>query len=200
MKSLTQIILIFLLTSLMTNINATVWKVNSNAGTDPDFAEVQQAIDAAEPGDIIQIESGIYQGFTINKPLEIIGTCYDMSVHNDIPTPIQPVYINGDVIFDLGSEGSSMSSVNLGQSSSNVLLRVSDIQITRSDFYYLYFQTLKHAGYSGGSETLNSKTTINNVLITNSKIYNITQKKSTFAADTLLVTNCMFSNCIIDEG
>ena len=134
----------------------------------PDFPEVQQAIDAAESGDIIQIESGIYQGFTINKPLEIVGTCYDMPVHNDISTPIQPVYINGDIIFDVGSEGSSLSSVNLGQSNSNVLLRVSNIQITRSDIQDFIFESLKSAGYSGGSETLNSKTSINNILISNS--------------------------------
>ena len=38
MKNLTQIRLVILLTLFATNVNATVWRVNSNAGTDPRFS------------------------------------------------------------------------------------------------------------------------------------------------------------------
>lgn len=43
------------------------------AGSGAQFAELQAAIDAAAPGDVIRVHPGIYQRILVDKPLRILG-------------------------------------------------------------------------------------------------------------------------------
>ncbi len=43
-----------------------------------DYAGIQQAVDAANPGDLIQVGPGIYQGtITLNKPVTLVASSFD---------------------------------------------------------------------------------------------------------------------------
>ena len=46
-------------------------------GPGGDFTEIQRAIDVAMPGDVLLVRPGIYEGFTLDKPLQIIGAGQD---------------------------------------------------------------------------------------------------------------------------
>ena len=43
-----------------------------------DFTKIQEAVDAANPGDVIQVDPGIYQGaILLNKPVTLVATNFD---------------------------------------------------------------------------------------------------------------------------
>jgi len=191
MKNL--ITLLVLTFSIVININATVWRVNSSLNSDANFSEVQPAIDAAAAGDIIHIESGSYSGFTVNKQLSLQGTCYERAPHAAIATPPAPVFINGDVTFAPGASGSSISSVNLATSNSEFRIKTNDILITRCKIHTFFFISR----YSDG-ETSITKTTINNIVVSNTVITSSIQS-STNSYDTLIVTNVLFNNSYIGQ-
>lgn len=47
--------------------------VDSNLGPGSQFTEIQEAVDAAQPGDRILVRTGSYSAFSVDKPLAIIG-------------------------------------------------------------------------------------------------------------------------------
>jgi hypothetical protein len=57
-----------------TALAQTTWIVDGNLGPGAQFAEVQPAIAAAAPNDTILVRATVnYQGFTIDKPLRVVG-------------------------------------------------------------------------------------------------------------------------------
>lgn len=56
------------------------------------FATIQAAVDAAAPGDVVQIDAGTYAGFTVDKPLTITAA----------PTAIVQVVAPGAIDIALG--------------------------------------------------------------------------------------------------
>ena len=43
-----------------------------------DYATIQAAIDAAKPGDVIQVSAGIYaENLTLNKPVSLVAESFD---------------------------------------------------------------------------------------------------------------------------
>ena len=49
------------------------WIVDQARGSGYDFVTIQQAVNAAKPGDTVLVRTGSYQGFDISKGLRIVG-------------------------------------------------------------------------------------------------------------------------------
>ncbi|MEW6743815.1 MAG: hypothetical protein AB1486_13755 [Planctomycetota bacterium] len=45
-----------------------------------DFIEIQEAVDAAAPGDLILVKPGVYRGVYIQKPVSIVGSGPDRTI------------------------------------------------------------------------------------------------------------------------
>ncbi|MEW6747991.1 MAG: hypothetical protein AB1486_35195, partial [Planctomycetota bacterium] len=52
-----------------------------------DFTQVQPAIDAASPGDIILVKPGTYDSFILNKALTVVGSGQDLTTITDAGSP-----------------------------------------------------------------------------------------------------------------
>jgi len=76
------------------------------------YASLQEAHNAASAGDIIQIEGSgsTYAGATITKKLTIIGPGYFLASNYPSFGDVRPAdFYGANIIFDTGSEGSSIS-------------------------------------------------------------------------------------------
>lgn len=182
----------FLLLSVLIctfSANARIWRVNNMTGADPDFTTVQAAIDAASNGDQIYIEGGVYEGFTINKPLSIVGTNFTTMENSDIETPSIATQISGNVIFKAGSAGSYIVGCNLYNANKTMYFETNNIIVSRCKLGYITFRTL-----SSGS-----KLVIDNIKIIGSIINNISKEQS-YGNDSLYVTNITVTNSIIQNS
>lgn len=105
---------IFLLSFLASFLSeATIWKVNNQ--TSVSFASIQSAINSASvvDGDTLYIEgsSALYDGFTLDKRLVIIGPGYFLTENPETGVNATPVLIDNDALFQSGSEGSQLMGV-----------------------------------------------------------------------------------------
>ena len=57
---------------------------HNNAVTIYAAAQIQEAIDAAEPGDTLYLSEGIFGGFTVAKPIAIIGAGQTTQISSDV--------------------------------------------------------------------------------------------------------------------
>lgn len=57
---------------------------HNNAVTIYASAQIQEAIDAAEPGDTLYLSEGIFGGFTVAKPIAIIGAGQTTQISSDV--------------------------------------------------------------------------------------------------------------------
>ncbi|GEM_PF-902027 len=94
---------------LTTTLNATVWRVNNRAETDPDFSTLQAAIDGAADSDTLYIEGSpnAYGDGTFTKKLTVYGTGYWLE-ENDTTQALKNNSEVGKLIFDDGSQGSKV--------------------------------------------------------------------------------------------
>ncbi|MEW6742565.1 MAG: hypothetical protein AB1486_07385 [Planctomycetota bacterium] len=76
MKSL--LLLAVILLALARSAMPATWIVAQDGSGD--FIELQDAVDAAAPGDLILVKPGVYQGVYIQKPLSIVGSGPDRTV------------------------------------------------------------------------------------------------------------------------
>jgi len=113
MRTIYLFVLILLLVLGAANAQ-TIFRVNNNPAADADYATLQEAHDAAMPGDIIYMEpSGTaYAGATIAKKLTIIGQGYFLA-ENDTLADRRTVTIINDLIVNSGAEGTIISGLNL---------------------------------------------------------------------------------------
>lgn len=77
-------LIVFLVPTLL---NATIWRVNSNSLYDPDFTDLQLAVDAASNNDTIHVEpSGVTYGTVVcDKVLVFIGAGFKLSLPSGNP-------------------------------------------------------------------------------------------------------------------
>jgi hypothetical protein len=61
--------------------SASTYVVDSSGGVGSDFTDIPPAIAAAQPGDVLLVLSGNYSGFTLDKPIAILGQAADVNVN-----------------------------------------------------------------------------------------------------------------------
>jgi hypothetical protein len=108
-KMKTKILALLILLPFLSQ--ATVWRVNGNEGVDADFADLPEAIAAANANDTLLVEplgSGWYSSSTVDKTLFIYGTGYLLSSNDSTQYLPQATSVHS-IIFNPGSEGSLLS-------------------------------------------------------------------------------------------
>lgn len=83
-------------------------------GGSAQFTSIQAAIDAAAPGDVIEIQPGTYAGFTLAKSLTLLGPASGAK-----PSVITPVFVMGAVDFVIA--GLRFDRVSVGGASRGTL-------------------------------------------------------------------------------
>lgn len=169
------------------NVSAKIWRVNNTPGSDPDFTTIQAAIDAATAGDQINIEGGVYDGFTVNKPLSIIGTCFANSQNTDIETPMNITQVVSDILFVNGCQGSYISSINLHNSQRAMILEKGSVMVSRCKVYSMKFQSLGNNRASAIGDITFLDGVINNM--------GFTSKSN---QDTIHISNVNISNSVVE--
>jgi len=113
-------------------VNAKVWRVNNNDST-ADFADIVDAHDDVNvsPGDTLMVEGSniAYTSFTCTKALTIIGPGY-LLTENYESAHILPATIR-DIIFESGSEGSSVYGISFKVSDGKPIIFADNINIER---------------------------------------------------------------------
>lgn len=176
--------LIFALFFSNTNVNATVWRVNSAPGSDADYTSIQAAHDAATTlnGDTLYIEgnaSGV-GGLDCSKQLIIIGTGYFIAENPETQASPLSSQVSG-IRFLSGSEGSKLMGIYCNGS---IQLQTSDIFITRC---FVYANTaIQTAAYNVG-----------NIVITQSYISSYYGPYYSALYFPYSETNILISNCYL---
>jgi hypothetical protein len=145
-----QILLaVFLVVTLAAN--AKIWRVNNDATKDPDVAQASILFDGtnnggnpeAANGDTIHIEPSatVYNGFTVNKQVVIIGNGYLLTNNPGLQVNSNNSEANG-IVFAVGSENSIMSGI---ASIGIQLTNVANITVTRCRIGNLTFATYNAA-------------------------------------------------------
>jgi hypothetical protein len=114
MKKIFIIILSSILVFFSLPATAKIWRVNNNSVAGADFADIQSAVNAANPGDTIQVEGAggngnlnYYNGFNCAKKLIFLGTGYLLNTNPETQVdPTKASQINAPVNFYPGSKGS----------------------------------------------------------------------------------------------
>ena len=146
--------------ALILNVEATVWRVNSTAGTDADFASVQTAHNNANPGDTLYLEPSAanYGDFTLSKKLIIIGNGYFIDENPETQADINYSQLNA-VSFNPGSEESVIQGCKIFY----VRLKTSEIIIQRN---YIAYNSDQYATILFDSDN------IANIIIRDNYLYN----------------------------
>lgn len=132
----TSIFYAFITLCLCATVNAqTVRRVNKTPGlNDPSiYQSVQAAHDASGAGDIIYVEptdvdGGSYGSATINRPVTIIGTGYDLALTPNTSFDKRQVSLNS-LVFENGSIGSKV----MGMTINGISILDEQITVTRCD-------------------------------------------------------------------
>ncbi len=96
-KKVLQIVLVALLVLAGVRTQQTLIVDAAGAG---DFTDIQSAVDAADPGDLIRIRHGEYQGATITKGLRMVGDpIVQLGPRVRIASPIEVIGIPAHQIF-----------------------------------------------------------------------------------------------------
>ncbi|NOZ08090.1 MAG: hypothetical protein GXO91_04320 [FCB group bacterium] len=144
-----------------------VWRVNNNTGTSPDFTTLQAAHDGAAYGDTLYIEgsSTSYGDAVITKQLTVIGPGYFLTENpNTQANPLNGIV--GTVTLNNGSQGSEFSGLQMN----HVAVNTDEIIIRRN---YI----VATATYSASTVQINNS---QNVLVTQNYIYHVPNHNSTY--------------------
>ena len=92
MKKFTFLLVIMLIFSIF-KTNAKIWSVSKDAAQNADFSKIQDAVDAASPGDYIYVYPSVYDdGFTLGMPLVIVGPGYFLGDNPDTQENKSPAF------------------------------------------------------------------------------------------------------------
>lgn len=73
MKTATLRLALFLSSSIALTAQRATWVVDANGGAGAQFTAIEPAVNAAADGDLIIVRAGLYKGFTVTRPLSIVG-------------------------------------------------------------------------------------------------------------------------------
>lgn len=112
MKIFKTLFLIALLTNALHTYAQNIINVNLDVNTNPDYTDLQEAIDAAESGDIIYVHSGYYYGnISVSKQLTLMGIGYFHAQNSNSASDFDSQVPN--INFQPGSEGSMLMSLKI---------------------------------------------------------------------------------------
>jgi len=102
-------IALFFLSSIAFGQN--IWTVDNNPAANPDFASIDQAVDAADPGDFIYVQPSFesYGEAEVDKLVHLRSQGHYSPASNEVGARIEQLQIRG------GSDGSSVSGFDIGQ-------------------------------------------------------------------------------------
>ena len=137
-------------------VQATVHRVNNNAGVDADYTTIQNAINGASAGDTIYVEGSPdgYGNATLSKQLVIYGAGYFLSQNDSTQALLQTSSIGimtvssggaGSIIQGLTFSGSS-TSTHLSIDADNVTVRGNYFYSSSSNYYLVYVYS-DHTGF-----------------------------------------------------
>lgn len=152
---------------ISSTILGSVWRVNNNAGTSPDFMTLEDAHNGADYGDTLYVEgsSTTYGDAIFTKMLTVIGPGYFLSENpNTQANPLNGMV--GTVTLNNGSQGSEFSGLQIN----HVFINTDEIIIRRN---YI----IATANYSASTVQVNNA---QNVLITQNYIYHYPNHNTTY--------------------
>ena len=139
MKKLTLLSIVFVLMQTIGAMAQKIVSVSQFPAMKPDYSDIQAAIDAVEAGTKIYVYSGVYNGFTVNKQLTIIGPGYFLEENPQNHAQAMSVIIQGTGI-EIGStaSGSVIQGLNIKtkvniENTQNITLKNCLMNIT--DYY-----------------------------------------------------------------
>ena len=126
MKSKTSITGVFMFLSFISIsiLNAQDIVVAKETILNPDYSEIQAAVDSAADGDVIYVYPGTYNGFTIkHKGLVLIGPGYFLAENPQTQANPFQATIAGEILIDSNATGTSIQGF---QCNNNILIRNTD--------------------------------------------------------------------------
>ena len=130
MKKLTLLSLVFVLMQTIGAMAQKIVSVSQFPAMKPDYSDIQAAIDAVEAGTKIYVYNGVYNGFTVNKQLTIIGPGYFLEENPQNHAQAMSVLIKGDanIILNSSANGSVVQGLNIKtkvniENTSNITLK-----------------------------------------------------------------------------
>ncbi|KAA0005125.1 MAG: hypothetical protein DRM98_00840 [Thermoplasmata archaeon] len=191
---------IFLLASLFSvegmksqniNVNAIqTWTVDNEG--DGDFKQIQQAINKANPGDIIEVYSGIYkEHIKINKQIILKGISTELGAGEDSGKPIIDGNHFGDVM-EINADGCAVSNFRI-QNSGRTYSMKKGIKITSNNCRIIN-NTLQNNFVGIGLSNTKNCVVAENILFYNIfGIYATKPNNCTISNNSLFNTGLIFS-------
>ena len=160
---------------------SSIWRINNDNGS-PDFTTLQAAVDSEQvvDGDTLYIEGSAiaYEGAEVDKRLVIMGPGYHLEENANTPANSAVPIISTDITLAEGSAGTLITGLTFESSTSNVVVQVSDIIITRNDL---------RAG------RVDVDGTVNNLVITQNLIRTFTLGSIDLSTNMIINNNVFFS-------
>ena len=128
---------LLIVTLLVSQTFAKIWRINNNPGISADFTTLQAAHDGALSGDTLHLEPSpnTYGALTATKKVVIIGPGYALSTNNNLQ------YTNvtsktDEINFEIGSENSVIMGIQC--TSNSIYVKTSNISIIRNSLSGIY--------------------------------------------------------------
>jgi hypothetical protein len=186
---------ILMLSAVVLNAHATIWRVNNNSSMGANYASINDAINspAVNNFDTLHIEpSGTnYSAFTLTKRLVLIGVGYLLQQNPSYQATAQWARISGTSYCNSGSAGSVFQGLDFSLGS-GLYINVPNVVVTRCCFQSSTLSLSSDANGTmyianwGGSISLSSATNLQGISLRNSYLWSF----STSSSNTVLMENC----------
>lgn len=178
-----------MLTLCWLSANANIWRVNNNPAINADFATLQEAHDAAEPGDTIYVEGtgqdNHYGEVVIDKKLVVIGPGYFL-LENDSTQANQLVARVRTITINPGAEGTEIFGLFIHWGAGGfqgIYINASNVTIARN-----YFHSDRDRIVFGNYD-------IYNIVIMQNFAYSTTGTTA-YSANNILIANNFFRSSV----
>jgi hypothetical protein len=189
-------ILLLLATSILTTSFATVHTVSNNPDRPAQFTQVDPAIAASAAGDTIYVYGSLtmYNAFTINKRLVLIGAGYNNNNQFKQRTAVAGIQVNSALQSANGTiiTGFETNVISSGTPvANNVVIyrnRMNGINLTNSTNGWIIYNNIINGEINGGNNFGPTSPSATNTIIQN----NIIKSVRLFSASTTLIDHNIF--------